>query len=78
MPLDLGQVPTDDLINALIKRYPNFLMAGANEGFVSDHISDCFFIEGNILINLGLWDLMHQHLLGGFKENIVDGGHDAP
>ena len=78
MPLDLSQVPTDDLIEAIQKRYPTLVVAGCNDTFIAEHISDLFYINGNVLTALGLWDLMHQTLLAGFTENIAPGKHDAP
>ena len=78
MPLDLSQVPTDDLLDALHKRYPDLVVAGCNTGFIDEHVADLFYIQGNVLIDLGLWDLMHQTLLAGFVENIAPGKHDAP
>jgi len=78
MPLDLVQVPTDDLLEALHKRYPNLLIAGCNAEFIKEHVADIFYIQGNVLINLGLWDLMHQTLLTGFADSVEPGKHDAP
>jgi hypothetical protein len=78
MPLDLSQVPTDDLLDALHKRYPDLMVAGCNTAFIDEHVADLFYIQGNVLIDLGLWDLMHQTLLAGFAENIEPGKHDAP
>ena len=78
MPLDLSQVPTDDLIEAIHKRYPTLVVAGCNDTFIAEHISDLFYIQGNVLTVLGLWDLMHQTLLAGFAENISPNKHDAP
>jgi hypothetical protein len=46
--------------------------------FIDEHVADLFYIQGNVLIDLGLWDLMHQTLLAGFAENIEPGKHDAP
>ena len=78
MPLELAQVPTDDLIDALQKRYPNLIVARCNTEFIDEHVADLFYIQGNVLTALGLWDLMHQTLLAGFAENIALGKHDAP
>lgn len=78
MPLDLAQVPTDDLVDAINKRYPNLIVAGCNTGYIDEHVADLFYIQGNVLTALGLWDLMHQTLLAGFAENIEPGKHDAP
>ena len=78
MPLDLSQVPTDDLIEAIQKRYPTLVVAGCTDTFIAEHISDLFYINGNVLTALGLWDLMHQTLLDGFTENISPNKHDAP
>jgi len=78
MPLDLGQIPTDDLIGALNTRYPNLIVAGCNTAFIDEHVSDLFYIQGNVLVALGLWELVHQTLLAGFAENIVPGKTDAP
>jgi hypothetical protein len=78
MPLDLGQIPTDDLLDALQKRYPDLVVAGCSTTFIEEHVSDLFYIQGNVLTALGLWDLMHQTLLAGFAENIEPGKHDAP
>ena len=78
MPLDLGQIPTDDLLDALNKRYPNLIVAGCNTAFIDEHVSDLFYIQGNVLTVLGMWDLMHQTLLAGFAENISPEKHDAP
>lgn len=78
MPLDLAQVPTDDLVDAINKRYPNLIVVGCNDGFIAEHVADLFYIQGNVLTALGLWDLMHQTLLAGFAENIEPGKHDAP
>ena len=78
MPLDLAQVPTDDLVDAINKRYPNLIVVGCNAEFIKEHIADIVYIQGNVLIDLGLWDLMHQTLLAGFAENIEPGKHDAP
>ena len=78
MPLDLGQIPTDDLLDALNKRYPNLIVAGYNTEFIDEHVADLFYIQGNVLTVLGMWDLMHQTLLAGFAENISPNKHDAP
>ena len=78
MPLDLGQIPTDDLLDAINKRYPNLIVAGCNTAFIDEHVSDLFYIQGNVLTVLGMWDLMHQTLLAGFAENISPEKHDAP
>ena len=78
MPLDLGQIPTDDLLDALNKRYPNLIVAGCNTAFIDEHVSDLFYIQGNVLTVLGMWDLMHQTLLADFAENISPEKHDAP
>ena len=45
MPLDLGQIPTDDLLDALNKRYPNLIVAGCNTAFIDEHVSDLFYIQ---------------------------------
>jgi len=76
MPLDLSQVPTDDLVEAIHKRYPELVIAGCNTGLIDE--ADLFYIQGNVLTALGLWDLMHQALLAGFAESIAPGKHDAP
>ncbi len=78
MPLDLGQIPTDDLIAALNTRYPNLVVAGCNDTFIKDCVADCFYIQGNVLTALGLWAIMHEHLLQGFHDNIEPGRNDAP
>ena len=78
MPLDLSHVPTDDLIEAIQKRYPTLVVAGCNTKFIDEHVADLFYIQGNVLTALGLWDLMHQTLLAGFTENISPNKHDAP
>ena len=78
MPLDLSQVPTDDLIEAIQKRYPTLVVAGCNTKFIDEHVADLFYIQGNVLTALGLWDLMHQTLLAGFTDNISPNKHDAP
>lgn len=78
MPLDLGQIPTDDLLDALHKRYPDLIVAGCNTAFIDEHVADLFYIQGNVLTALGLWDLMHQTLLAGFADNIAPEKPDAP
>lgn len=78
MPLDLGQVPTDDLLDALHVRYPDLVVAGCNTAFIDEHVADLFYIQGNILTALGLWALMQQTLTDGFKANIAPDKHDAP
>ena len=78
MPLDLAQVPTDDLVEALNKRYPNLVITGCNTDFIAEHVADIFYVQGNVLTALGLWTLMHQTLLAGFTENISPNKHDAP
>ena len=78
MPLSLDQVPTDDLTNELFRRYPTLVIAGCNTAFIDEHVSDIFYVNGNVLTALGLWDLMHQTLLAGFTENISPNKHDAP
>ena len=78
MPLDLAQIPTDDLLDVLHARYPDLLVAGCNAKFIDEHVADLFYIQGNVPTALGLWDLMHQTLLAGFAENIAPGKHDAP
>jgi len=78
MPIDLAQVPTDNLLDALHVRYPNLIVAGCNTEFIEEHVADLFYIQGNVLTALGLWDLMHQTLLAGFADNIAPEKHDAP
>lgn len=78
MPLDLAQVPTDDLVNALNKRYPNLVLAGCSEAFIEDHVADCFYVQGNILTAMGLWAIMQDHLMQGFRDNIEPDRTDAP
>ena len=78
MPLDLGQIPTDDLIGALNTRYPDLIIVGCNTAFIDEHVADLFYVQGNVLTALGLWDIMHQTILAGFAENIAPGKTDAP
>lgn len=79
MPLSLKEVPSDDLLTELNRRYPHMIFVGTNTEFVKEHFTDCIYIQGNILVNMGLWLLTKEQLLDGWAENCSDAsGRDAP
>jgi hypothetical protein len=76
MPLNLKEVPTESMVNELAARYPNFMLIGANEGFAGANlITDCMYMQGHILINMGLVKLLDDTLMQewrGMKEAADD------
>jgi hypothetical protein len=64
MPLNLDEVPMEQILSRVAKSYPNLLIIGANEGFAGENmVTDCIFIQGHLLINMGLLKILEHAIM---------------
>jgi hypothetical protein len=80
MPLNLSEVPPEAMVEALSTRYPNMVLIGANDTFVNENretVTDMLFINGNILIDLGLLEIARAHMMHEWNAGCTP-ADDAP
>jgi hypothetical protein len=71
MPLNKDEIPTEVAVDIISSRYPHCVIIGANDTFVSpdrETVTDLLFINGNILIDLGLVEIAKAHIMKEWHE----------